>query len=257
MTKELFERKSHAAATNDPPAQLQILSEVLFFQEGLARALERECSFVVAGAFVDLRGALSGAAAARPDAVLLDAAFPDGYSAVKLIREAGCGTRVIALAVKEIPEEVVAWAEAGVAGYIPGTASLTELSTRLVDILRGKQACTSEVASALLERLATPRPREANLCERSTTPTLTSRENEIAEMIVSGLTNKDIARRLGIGVATTKTHVHHLLAKLNLQRRGQAAHWMRERRDIHRCASEKGIPQPATDFRAFEAKNSQ
>jgi DNA-binding NarL/FixJ family response regulator len=59
-------------------------------------------------------------------------------------------------------------------------------------------------------------------------PTLTARETEIAQMILAGMSNKDIARRLNIGLATAKTHVHHLLGKLNLQRRGQAASWLRE-----------------------------
>ena len=62
-------------------------------------------------------------------------------------------------------------------------------------------------------------------------PMLTTRETQIAQMIVAGMSNKDIARRLNIGLATAKTHVHHLLGKLNLQRRGQAASWMREQRD--------------------------
>jgi DNA-binding CsgD family transcriptional regulator len=54
---------------------------------------------------------------------------------------------------------------------------------------------------------------------------LTGRERQITELIRAGLSNKEIARRLNIGLSTTKSHVHNLLGKLNLQRRGQVAAW--------------------------------
>ena len=60
-------------------------------------------------------------------------------------------------------------------------------------------------------------------------PPLTRRELEIIQLINDGLTNKEIARRLAIGLATTKSHVHNLLTKLGLERRSQAAKWIRER----------------------------
>jgi len=60
---------------------------------------------------------------------------------------------------------------------------------------------------------------------------LTARETQIAQMIVGGMSNKDIARRLSIELATAKTHVHNILGKLNLQRRGQTANWMRSQGD--------------------------
>lgn len=61
---------------------------------------------------------------------------------------------------------------------------------------------------------------------KNATPVLTPRELEIVRLIGSGLSNKEIARYLNIGLATTKSHVHNVLGKLNLQRRGQAASWM-------------------------------
>jgi DNA-binding NarL/FixJ family response regulator len=66
----------------------------------------------------------------------------------------------------------------------------------------------------------------------SSSAALTPRETQIAQMIVGGMSNKDIARRLSIELATAKTHVHNILGKLNLQRRGQTANWMRSQRAL-------------------------
>jgi DNA-binding NarL/FixJ family response regulator len=125
-------------------------------------------------------------------------------------------------AVSEAAEDVVAWAESGASGYIPRTAGIADLIPLVLDIKQGKQPCSASVAAGLLRRLSNGANHAAAQIA------LTAREAQIAQMIAAGLSNKDIARCLNIGLATTKTHVHHLLAKLNLERRGQAASWMRE-----------------------------
>ena len=74
-------------------------------------------------------------------------------------------------------------------------------------------------------------------------PPLTARERQIIGMIGAGLSNKDIARQLNIGLATTKSHVHNLLGKLNIQRRGQAAAWLREYGVRYGALSPPGLPR--------------
>ena len=121
----------------------------------------------------------------------------------------------------ETEENVVNWAEAGVAGYIPSTAALIELTMLLHDISNGKQACCAHVAAGLLQRIASG----ATLDHAAPTSRwlLTARELQILNLIDAGLSNKEIARRLVISLGTTKSHVHNLLAKLNVQRRAHAA----------------------------------
>jgi two-component system nitrate/nitrite response regulator NarL len=204
-----------------------IISDVRFLRESLAEILAREGSLLISGLFANLREALLGVADNRPDIVLLDEAFPFGPAAVRQIRAVAPHIPIVVTAVAETTEEIIAWAEAGAAGYIPKTAGLADIVPLLVDIRRGKQACSASVAAGLLRHLSnggTPNGGHQP-------PTLTGRESQIAQMIVVGKSNKDIARDLNIGVATAKTHVHHLLGKLNLQRRGQAAARMREHRD--------------------------
>ena len=196
-----------------------IVSNVRFLRESLAEILARAPGLQVCGECATLAHALAAVAACRPEIVLLDVAFPDGITAATRLSTGYPGIRLVALAVTETEENVLAWAEAGIAGYVPNTASLDDLVRLIRQISRGEQACPSRIAGNLLRRVA-----EAG---RATNPAaaaaLTRRELEILHLVGRGLSNKDIARRLGISLGTTKTHVHSLLGKLNLQRRAEVA----------------------------------
>ncbi len=207
---------------------VQIISDVRFFRESLAETLARESDLVITGCFGALEEALSNFYNVQPDVILLDAAFPDGPEAVRRIRDYAPIARTVAIAVVETLENVITWGEAGIAGYIPRTYGIADIFPVLVDVMSGRQPCSASVAAGLLHRLAVPCSGLTGTDNMVGPPMLTSREMQIAQMIVEGMSNKDIARRLNIGVATAKTHVHHLLAKLKLRRRGQAANWMRE-----------------------------
>ncbi len=170
-----------------------------------------------------LAEAIDGSVSQQPDIVLLDAGFRDGTSAVRRIRDAAPEACVVVLAVAETAENIIAWAEAGVTGYVPQTSALTDLVGILLGIRNGDQVCSAGIASGLLRHVArNARSQQGDLIP-GPAATLTRREREISQLIGAGLSNKEIARRLDIGVATTKSHVHNLLSKMNVQRRGQAA----------------------------------
>jgi len=124
----------------------------------------------------------------------------------------------------ETEENVIKWGEAGVAGYIPRTATMTDVIAAIGNTMRGEQACSARISATLLRRLSEhPTPSPA-----SDKPLLTAREAEIVQLLATGLSNKQIALRLHISLATTKSHVHNLLTKLELPRRGYAAIWLRQ-----------------------------
>lgn len=162
----------------------------------------------------------------QPDVVLIDAAFPNGIDLVGRLRNIASRVQVVVVAVRETEQNIIAWAEAGVVGYIPSTASLADVVTLLSDIITGKQSCSQPVAAGMLRRISSTARWGNPQSDVPPAPILTAREVQIVELIASGLSNKDISRRLNIGVSTTKSHVHHLLGKLALQRRGQIAHWI-------------------------------
>lgn len=206
------------ASTPDSLGTL-IVSEVRFLRESLAEILARAPGIAICAHSATLAEALAAAGALRPAIVLLDAAFPGSRAAVARFAAILPQASVIVFALAETEENVVAWAEAGIAGYVPNTSSVNDLISLIGQIRRGEQACPSRIAGSLLRRIATAR--------RGAGPELpglplTRREFEILRLICDGLSNKDIARRLSISVGTTKSHVHNLLGKLSVQRRAEA-----------------------------------
>jgi len=205
-----------------------IVSEVRLLGEGLALALAREESLSVCGCFGDLDEMLAKMPLLQPDVVLLNTALRTGIHALGRIRSLAPRAKVVALAIADDLQNIIAWAEAGAAGYIPSTAALSEVVPLLAGIMRGEQPCSGRVAAGLLRRLSDVARSGSGVASAPASPMPTAREMQILEMIGSGYSNKEIARQLNIGLATTKSHVHNLLGKLGLQRRGQAASWIRD-----------------------------
>jgi DNA-binding NarL/FixJ family response regulator len=219
-----FPPEHDAVADSRVAIGIIIFSDVRFTREALAAIFERNSRLNVKGVAGEFGELFEQSLALHPDIVLIDTAFPDGLAAVRRVKQIAPWVRVVAFALAEREDAVIAWAEAGVSAYIPRSAGLDELVPLLERAMRDEQFCSMRVASGLLRRIA---------AGRSALPTaepipLTLREMEIIGLINDGLSNKEIARRLDIGVATTKTHVHNALAKLGLARRSQAACWMRE-----------------------------
>jgi DNA-binding NarL/FixJ family response regulator len=206
-----------------------INSEVRLLGEGLAFALAREAALSVCGCCDTLADTLAKIPRLQPDIVLLNVSLSTGIDAIRQIRDVAPPVRIVALAVADDPVDVIAWAEAGAVGYIASTAGLDEVVPLLSNIMRGEQPCSGRVAAGLLQRLHDiARVAVSPSACPSAAPTI--RELQIVEMIATGLSNKEIALRLNISLATTKSHVHNLLGKLGVQRRGQVASWMNHRK---------------------------
>jgi two-component system, NarL family, nitrate/nitrite response regulator NarL len=196
-----------------------IVSEVRFLRESLAEVLAHAAGIHVCGHSGTLAHALAIVQAQRPEIVLLDVAFPGGVEAARSLSAALPEASVVAIAIAETEENVLAWAEAGIAGYVPNTASVDDLVSLIAQIRRGEQTCPTRIVGSLLRRIgASERPAKPAL---PTAALLTRRELEISRLIATGLSNKAIARRLGISLSTTKSHVHNLLGKLSVQRRAE------------------------------------
>jgi DNA-binding NarL/FixJ family response regulator len=191
-----------------------IISAVRFLRDCLADILGRVPQLGICKQAATLEHAFGLLESTHPGIVLHDVAFPGGADTAARLCAAFPDISVIALGVCETEESVLAWAEAGIAGYVPNTASVDDLVELIGKINRGEQPCSSRIAGSLLRRIAARK--------RESTPascTLTQREQQIFRLVGAGLCNKDIARRLGISLGTTKTHVHNLLGKLSVQRR--------------------------------------
>ena len=201
-----------------------IVCHVRMYREGLAAALAHDDRFEVALTAATAADAVDGIRTRQPDLALVDTATVDIGAAVQELRGAAPALPVVAIAVPETDERVVHCAEAGVAAIVTREGGLAELLDTLESVQRGELLCTPRVAASLLRRvgvLAADRP------PPGAAEALTTRERQVVRLIDDGLSNKEIARTLSIELATVKNHVHHILGKLQVRRRAEAAAWAR------------------------------
>lgn len=203
-----------------------VASDIRLYREGLTDGLARSGRVEVVGTAADAGTAVAHARALAPDVVLVDLVMAGWEDAVRAIVGGEGDACVVVLGVREVEDEVIACAEAGVSGYVTREASLDELADIVESVARGESPCTPRISALLLRRVAetASRSREAAAADR-----LTRREAEIVALIDEGLSNKQIAGRLSIELATVKNHVHSILEKLQVERRAEAAARVRSR----------------------------
>lgn len=194
-----------------------IISDIRLYRDGLTHVLERDERIGVVGAR-NAHEADDDLAVSPPDVALLDMAHPAAMSVMRDITSRFPSVKVVALGVTQQDGDVIACAEAGVAGYVFRDASLEELRATIESAARGELRCSPAMAATLLRRVA-------NLASvQPSAPTnLTRREHEIVDLIAEGLSNKQIAARLFIEVPTVKNHIHSILDKLGVRTRAEAA----------------------------------
>lgn len=203
-----------------------IASDLQLFCEGLRVLLAAVPELEVVGSVaraVDLPDTIP---TLHPDVVVLDQAMPGAQELVRGLSGMPQACRVVALGVPDQDEQLLAWAEAGAAGFVPRDGSVESLCQTIASAARGELTCSARVAGTLLKRL---QRRVLDLPAGSVRHPLTEREVEIFRLVDSGLSNKEIATRLGIEVATVKNHVHNVLEKLQVHRRAEAVGRLRGR----------------------------
>jgi DNA-binding NarL/FixJ family response regulator len=185
-------------------------------REGLRAFLDLQDGIDVVGEASDGDEAIAAAEELLPDVVLMDLVMPrlDGLAAMRALRERVPGARVIVLTSFLDDEKVLPALRAGAAGYLLKNAAPQELARAIRAAFAGEVVLDPVVAARLVDTLAggvEPLDR------------LTPREREVLELIGRGFPNKLIARELGLSEKTVKTHVGHVLAKLGVTDRTQAA----------------------------------
>jgi len=159
----------------------------------------------------------------NPDIVLLDMNLPglDGIATLKSLKDADLDARVVMLTVSDSEDNIIAALRGGADGYLLKDMEPEDILERLLLAADGRTVISERVsellAQALREEVRAKDAREAGLTER---------EEEILRLIAQGQSNKMIARHLAISEGTVKVHVKHLLKKLNLRSRIEAALWM-------------------------------
>jgi two-component system nitrate/nitrite response regulator NarL len=207
-----------------------VVAGTRLYREGLATYLAGADALTVVGTAGDAADAIARVRELRPDVVLLDVALAGDVTELRTIVAAEPGARVVAFGIVESEEAVIACAEAGVAGYVGREASMPQLVEVLEGARRSELVCSPRVAATLLRRVgALAREREPG---HESPERLTSRETQIVALVDEGLSNKEIARRLGIELSTVKNHVHNVIEKLHVSGRSEAAARVRSLRRV-------------------------
>jgi two-component system, NarL family, response regulator LiaR len=195
-----------------------IVDDHAVVREGLRTFLELQDGIEIVGEAGDGAEAIREAERLRPHVVLIDLLMPklDGAAAMRELRRRQPATKAIVLTSFADDDRLLPAIEAGASGYLLKDAEPQEVARAIRAAHAGEALLDPSFAARLVEAIAQPAgqpPRER----------LTPREREVLALIARGMSNKLIARELGIAEKTVKTHVGHLLAKLGVTDRTQAA----------------------------------
>ncbi len=203
----------------DGPIRVLIVDDHAVVREGLRTYLALQDGMEVVGEAADGEEAVEQAVALAPDVILMDLVMPglDGAGAMRLLRQRAPASRVIVLTSFLDDDRLMPAMQSGAAGYLLKDVEPAELARAVRSACADEAVIDPTVAARLLRRLGEGEPAaEAPL-------DLTKRERQVLELIGAGYSNKRIAFELGIAEKTVKTHVGHLLAKLGVADRTQAA----------------------------------
>jgi DNA-binding NarL/FixJ family response regulator len=206
----------------DDPIRVLIVDDHAVVREGLRTYLALQDGIDVVGEAGDGEAALEQAAALAPDVILMDLVMPvrDGIGAMQELRVRGATSRVIVLTSFTDDERIMPAIQAGAAGYLLKNVQPAELARAVRAAHAGEALLDPVVAARLVEAVVQQRAAAAGAPQP---PELTPREQEVLDLIVAGMANKRIAVELGLSEKTVKAHVGHLLAKLGVADRTQAA----------------------------------
>ena len=197
-----------------------IVDDHAVVREGLRTFLELQDGLEVVGEAADGLEGVEQARRLQPKVILMDLVMPklDGVAAMRALREQAPDSRVIVLTSFLDDERLLPAIQAGAAGYLLKNVEPSELARAIRAAERGEAIIDPSAAARLVEAIAENSRTVVAEPER-----LTRREREVLELIAAGRSNKRIAFEIGISEKTVKTHVGHLLAKLGVTDRTQAA----------------------------------
>lgn len=221
------------------PVRLLVVDDHTLFRRGLIALLSQSPEVQVIAEAADAGEALRHAATLRPDVVLLDNHLPGvhGIDALPQFAEASPTSRVLMLTVSEDAADLANALARGAAGYLLKTVEGADLVTAILRVHQGESVVSPEMTSKLVAAyqqaiqggtaavaapIATPTLAQTGAAA-SPLARLSPRERDILREIARGASNKEIARTLDIAETTVKIHVQHILRKLNLSSRVQAA----------------------------------
>ncbi|WP_298776394.1 two-component system response regulator NarL [uncultured Shewanella sp.] len=192
-------------------------------RKGLKQLIELEDELSVVAEASSGKEALSVALETTPDLITLDLNMQgmDGLETLRALRQQNIQAKILMLTVSDNNEDVLEAIRSGADGYLLKDMEPDDIIDKIKECVTGKMVMSETLTDILVTALRRPEKKETNIISL-----LTSREHDIIKLIAKGLSNKLIARELDITDGTVKVHVKHLLKKLALKSRVEAAVWM-------------------------------
>jgi len=216
---------------SESPARVVVADDHVLIREGFRTLLSKEADLEVVDEAKTGREALNLCRTLRPDLVLMDVRMPemDGLAATRAIKAERPSTSVLILTTYENPDYLFEAIRSGAVGYVLKDATKGEILGAVRGVLSGEAPLDQNLSLQLLQRLILehrqePRPPLRDEKEKEKIrESLTARELEILELLIQGQSNQEIARYLTVSLSTVKTHIQHIIAKLEVSDRTQAA----------------------------------
>ena len=204
------------------PQTILIVDDHPLFRKGVIQLIQAAPEFKVVGEAASGKEGIQRAQRLQPDMILLDLNMKDmnGIEVLKTLKDEGLDSRIIMLTVSDQAEDLMAALQAGADGYLLKDMEPEDLMQQLAEAARGKITISERLTQLLVTSLR-EKSRPTSLAEAG----LTEQESRILDHLIDGKSNKLIARDMDIAEGTVKVHVKHLLKKLNLRSRVEAAVW--------------------------------
>jgi DNA-binding NarL/FixJ family response regulator len=212
----------------DAPLSILVVDDQVLFRQGLVGLLASRPEFTIAGEAGTVAEAVAQARTVSPDVILMDFSLPDGtgLDATRAILEFQPAIKIVFLTVDEADETLFAAVRAGAKGYLLKNTRVEKLLAYLRGLQRDEPAFEPRMTGRILEEFSRSRPTPSR---GDALDQLSEREQQVLAAIVAGASNSEIAARLVISENTVKNHVRHILDKLGLASRREAARYVETR----------------------------
>ena len=204
--------------------ELAVVGGSALYRESIRRMLDDAGGLEVLGTAASLAEAAPLVERGHPDVLVVDLEWERDLAGLASMKDRNPDVRLVVLGVDDDEATVVGCAAAGVAGYLARDTTAAELVKAIKRVAKGELVCPPPIVATLVRWLS----RRPGRTSASALDGLTRREREVIELVGLGLSNKQIAERLCIQVATVKSHVHSILGKLNVERRAEVVALLRD-----------------------------
>jgi DNA-binding NarL/FixJ family response regulator len=203
---------AHPAGTRGKPIRLLLVDDHPIVRRGLGYCLASRLNLKIAGEAGDGGEALRTARELLPDVILMDVQMPgmDGLAATKILREELPQIKVLVLTMCDSADDLLRIVQSGARGCVLKDAAPEDLLKAIETVAAGQTWFSPQAAQLALKQLVLQSGAESRL------PLLSKREREVCARIASGLSSKEIAQALGVGLRTVDTHRERLMRKLGI-----------------------------------------